>query len=236
MTHSEAGGIPTYLGRVVRPAYWLPPAEWRTRFDAIDRELADPASDLAQGFSAAWQAGQHARANDGSQVEAERILRALIERHRDLFPGTPGWELAWATLCGVPPPRHRPGRSWAQPRVIFEERQPHYAAPPRPGRRNRYSARTRAVRSRDELDSAKARELLVLLETPLTFTATAARLRIDSGTLHRLLWRLRQQGVPIPNSAEQKRRVDVAAELQDGYACSASAAAAEGQKAHGQRA
>ena len=172
----------------------LPPP-WRDALREINRQLADPESDLARGFVEAEEAirGPSGIPGEGGEPVAQEKIAELVNANRDLFPGEAGQQLAWATLCHSRPSPWRLGDDEEQINV-FEENTP---TPPR--------RRGRPARIEDD---EKIERLLGYLAVPLTHKQIARRFGISSREFHRWLTRLRaQQGLDIPASWGQNAKV-----------------------------
>jgi|GEM_PF-6553416 len=175
------------IPKLARPLNWLPPARWRTRFEAIEHELTE-GGPLAEEFEAVA-----AVAMERGDLAAQDAIEGLVNRHRDLFPGEAGSELAWSILCGSRPRLHRyKDAAWTNP---FDEPVEPYRTNFSTGGKNRFSARER--------DAEPARKVLDLLRgdegrAPMNHRQVAAHLGLKSGELHSHLWRIKQRmNVPL---------------------------------------
>jgi hypothetical protein len=83
---------------VVPPLYCLPPPGWRTRLAEIEHLLE--AGPLADDLARCRQVGVTV-----GDLHTEPALRQVVSRYPNLFPGEPGFEVAWAIMCGAPIPR-----------------------------------------------------------------------------------------------------------------------------------
>jgi len=131
-------------------------------------------------------------------------MEAVVDRHRDVFPGDAGNELAWAILCGAPPPLYRLGPSSTM-RHLFEEDVPPYASPFSRAGKNRYAARSSDHATDVRRKQPKAENVLRLLRENRSHAEIADRLKLKSIQLHQTLHRLRaRRGLRLRTNADQE--------------------------------